>query len=822
MKKLLLILMMTVTAIINSQNYQYLGEYTSNGTPLYLETPGDNISYETLEMISNSIPESYPVPDYNPHYISSGYDTNIELNDTADIWVTFVSEGAGYRNVLGFYTYDIDNPSPTPPTAEEITIIFPNASALGSGGGLQVGDKVKIGTFEAGTGIGWVLLANAWSANSSTVKDGFWKVYSNPEYNPETQEDLKHHNVLLNDPDNQRIILGFEDIRRDYGSCDNDFNDAVFYVTASPYSAMRTTNFVDVSSATDVTSAHDGGLESNGKLASLIAKRNFTRKKVGNLLNNRSVQKLYKKKSIKKLVGKTPEIETLLPETGMYKTEKAYVSTPIDLLDITNANEIFSVDYYTEDKRVSAILATVTQGEVYNHSKEICDRLNNSILKEVKTVLVRGHKLIISKIQRATGEIEYTLGFSVKLGENENNLYSLWNIEEYPKGDYYNFQLWGSSLSQVFSNSNYIIDALTSALPLNSKLEEDVIPPVFVSSGFYKDGNIHLNIINKVKAKSVVVDVNMTTTEVSDTTENLSKIINLSGDWNETIIVKTGTLFDAGLSLATKYSKQIDGLYLADGPWGIDYLEEEVDVTLFNIDNKESDYDEDSHQVERQPALKGKVKGTINLFRHVLAGDQTLNVSNYGAIQFNIQNTQPIELILVSEGLKDWNNRLRIKIPANLEKKIYSISLNDFVDANGKAGLITDVKTIVFSLQGDYKNHVPFILEVDEVAFRENIELVVEEEQEEEVLLNLKNKKLIAIPNPMTSSGEINFTSVKNEIVILNIYNQLGKLIYQTNYSVLIGENSIPIERRSLISGIYICTIISNSKKYNSLKLAIH
>ncbi len=87
---------------------------------------------------------------------------------------------------MGFYTYDINNQSSTAPQPEDITIIFPNASVLGSGGGLQTGDKVKIGNFPAGTGIGWVLLANAWNLGSSSVGSGLWQLYSNPDYNPES------------------------------------------------------------------------------------------------------------------------------------------------------------------------------------------------------------------------------------------------------------------------------------------------------------------------------------------------------------------------------------------------------------------------------------------------------------------------------------------------------------------------------------------------------------------------------------------------------------------------------------------------------------
>ena len=61
---------------------------------------------------------------------------DIVLKDNADVWVTFVGEGAGYKNVLGFYTYDAENPSDETPKPEDITIVFPNVSAKYSGGSL--------------------------------------------------------------------------------------------------------------------------------------------------------------------------------------------------------------------------------------------------------------------------------------------------------------------------------------------------------------------------------------------------------------------------------------------------------------------------------------------------------------------------------------------------------------------------------------------------------------------------------------------------------------------------------------------------------------
>jgi len=105
--------------------YNYLGEFNENGKPLYLDGH-DQISQQTLDMINNALPEGYPVPDFNPHYISSGYDTDITILEQADVWVTFVGEGAGYKNTLGFYTYDINNPITYIPQPEDITIVFPN------------------------------------------------------------------------------------------------------------------------------------------------------------------------------------------------------------------------------------------------------------------------------------------------------------------------------------------------------------------------------------------------------------------------------------------------------------------------------------------------------------------------------------------------------------------------------------------------------------------------------------------------------------------------------------------------------------------------
>jgi LruC domain-containing protein len=49
--------------------------------------------------------------------------------------------------------------------------------------------------------------------------------------------------VFLSDAVRKLMIIGFEDASREKTTCDNDFNDAVFYVSSNPASAISTDNF---------------------------------------------------------------------------------------------------------------------------------------------------------------------------------------------------------------------------------------------------------------------------------------------------------------------------------------------------------------------------------------------------------------------------------------------------------------------------------------------------------------------------------------------------------------------------------------------------
>lgn len=234
-----------------SGNYYYMGTFSTGnnkGLPNYLEPVGDNLTQQFLDDVNASLPESEPVPTHNPHYLTTGNELDVVIAEKSDVWVTFVTEGAGYKNALGYYVFDSNNPPSSPSQIDSVFVVLPNASLDGSNGELQAGDKVKLGTFEAGKTISWVLFQDAW--NGSGVNVNGQKFYSRIDFNNESDPSKKQHTVQLVDHARQLLLNGFEDQTRSVSS-DNDFNDLVFYVTANPWEG------VDVSDIPPVTPEED-------------------------------------------------------------------------------------------------------------------------------------------------------------------------------------------------------------------------------------------------------------------------------------------------------------------------------------------------------------------------------------------------------------------------------------------------------------------------------------------------------------------------------------------------------------------------------------
>lgn len=220
----------SVPVTFTSTTYQTLGANDDTGKPLYLTTK-DVVSSGMMSYISTTLPETKDLRKTHPELLSNTAIADIKMTQKSDIAITFVYQGTGVSDAIAFYTYPTNSPPASAADIKTITYIFPLA---GYGTTLQPGDKVKIGTFDAGTSVGFVLMQNGWNPTTKTTNNNAVHFCSNDALNPETDPGLKKHAVLINYAPENKVLIGFEDLDRSTPQCDHDFNDVVVYATVTP------------------------------------------------------------------------------------------------------------------------------------------------------------------------------------------------------------------------------------------------------------------------------------------------------------------------------------------------------------------------------------------------------------------------------------------------------------------------------------------------------------------------------------------------------------------------------------------------------------
>jgi hypothetical protein len=196
--------------------------------------------------INTLLPNGVSVANTHPKYVDSVALNTINVVAQTDISVTFVGQSTVYHSTLAYYTY----PTGKLPVAnsggsdngamDKITYIFPNVTSAG----LTPGNTVKLGNFKPGTSVAFVLIFNSWTG--AGINNGNDKFYTQDNLNPETVSTLKRHAILLHDKKDDLFLLGFEDKNRQYGTCDNDFNDVLVYIKGTAANSISSTNIIPI------------------------------------------------------------------------------------------------------------------------------------------------------------------------------------------------------------------------------------------------------------------------------------------------------------------------------------------------------------------------------------------------------------------------------------------------------------------------------------------------------------------------------------------------------------------------------------------------
>lgn len=265
--------------------YFLLGDWAVDGVPNYLHSV-ESIEPDVLNRTLKNIPERSNVPKTHPTYFDDNVPTTILIQSSdinfggADVFASFLYEGAGYKNAVGYYVYALNDgyevPTKwegskwTPMTREDFnavdrngksvvkkTLIFPNTSlptwanlngknGQAGGGNLLPGSKVRLlydtsrpeSLFPNNTGIGFFVIPNGFSGGS--VKNSGTPLYSHPQYNPgEYKQIIQLADVINADSRFGDFVIAFEDITRTSSGCDNDFNDVILRVSLTPTNCVN-------------------------------------------------------------------------------------------------------------------------------------------------------------------------------------------------------------------------------------------------------------------------------------------------------------------------------------------------------------------------------------------------------------------------------------------------------------------------------------------------------------------------------------------------------------------------------------------------------
>ncbi|MCL5128188.1 T9SS type A sorting domain-containing protein [Algibacter sp. L4_22] len=572
-----------------------------------------------------------------------------------------------------------------------------------------------------------------------------------------------------------------------------------------------------VVSFSSTSSGNDGGLESNNRLSQQISQRNFNRAKSNYKFNQTTAKRFAKSKQYGRSTASKNgvfQLSDLMP-LDVINEDDVIESSPTDLIGITNATEVYSVDYMRNNESVASILLLKTENGVYEHTKYICDRLLGAQLISVSTIEINDHQFIKSLIRTIEGTVEFVLSLSAKSINNDQNfgIESHWNLDKYEDNiGFYNFQIWSNSLDDLLKLGEEVVQLLDVQKPIDN-YNNSTPPTVFVRTGHYNNGKLNLQIVNTNRSEAVVFDGGVRTTETHEV-EYVSTNINLTGDYISNIEVDAGSLFDIGFRIGDGVQTP-DDLFMSDGPWGYDDAAPSTQVTEYTIAaNTEALSDEDFN-IERNITLKAKTSEYIAAYRALTPKFNPIDLTDYKSFKFEAKGTGTLIVRLVKESVTNWETQYKTSVNLTNDIASYILPFSEFESSNGEALDASDVTSIVFTMLAENGEEVIKEMTLEQLRFSTAGTLSVSKISEDNGLITA------AIPNPMTSKTGIQFTAEQAENVELLVYNQLGSLVNKIPFSSKLGKNEIVLHRGNLSNGIYFCKIKSSTSTYKTTKLLL-
>ncbi len=782
------------------------------------------------------------MPCYRPNYLFSSAPTTLHLLANADsVWLTFAWQGDWYENALGYYTFPWGNP-PTTIVDSMVTIVYPNASLWGYGGALHLGARVNLGAMPANTGIGFVLISNAWQTSpavtwstDSFLAQGKSIFYSDPNLNPVAESDTSRHVVALYDQPSSLIVFGFEDRNRGgVWQPDDDFNDVMFYLNTNHGSIFDTAGYPYTTVSCDssgVSSGGSGGLESQS-LGGIIGKRDFERIKNGTFINNgKPAQKIRYRPSQTgngdRITGASQVLERFVPASLYVPTydptkpsssdsvaATPYYSTPTDITSVTFAKDVLSVDYETNNQIKAVVLGITTLGRAYNHTKSICDRFRGATLLSADTITIQGYRFILFALQQASGNVEYSITFDVGKSLTGSTFYlqSKWLISQYKGYDsVFNFQVWTSNPGNTIKLTQQIMNSIQAVHAVQQVDSNFTLPQTFIANGKRKQGLLNIAVTNNSgnALGQILLEENKSETAPLDT---LSYNINLnSGTANNfSYYINDGYQYEGHLYVD---GILVDDVYMADGNWSVDIDTTTTNLTTNVIGNEYGRvYDDSDFPLYRSVAFQGVSLGVINVYKYLASGDDPVDLTAFNSFKFYGKGSGQVTVRMIKSSIANFADQYYNTYTMNASGSNAAISLNDFTSDKYTGPFDpSDLVAVVYSMNYyGLPTNVNFF--VGSGAFSHD---------QVPSLRNTLDRNIYIYPNPNEGTFECLFYSDLVRQMDVVVSDVTGRVFYSTPVSATIGRNTVQVTLPKDVPrpSLLMVKLGNNDVKYNVVKV---
>ncbi|MBN7815313.1 T9SS type A sorting domain-containing protein [Algoriphagus pacificus] len=549
-----------------------------------------------------------------------------------------------------------------------------------------------------------------------------------------------------------------------------------------------------------VSSGSDGGLESKS-LGTAVVNQVFERFTDGNIpLDYRKKENL---QNFKKAKINGMQLSAFIPDEQVLGSDyKGYITSPSELLDITNAEEVISVDYLTQGNNLATFFATKTSNKVYEHSKYVCDRLKGAEILSIDSVQVGKFNLIRSLLKPESGLNEYAVSFSVGMNANsdEFHLQSAWLLEDYrTEESFYNFQFWSADGKLLQAMIENVLSQLTSFGRLNQTVSK-TNPALFVSKterDLSDPSKVHLSIWNRTLQNSAKIQLTSKINENTETTElkTLEVSLNPLGSTNLTLDVQD--FAEVAIDLLDQGNKT-DYLYQSDGIWA-HYLPEGGQLIRYQVQNANNpEIKAGEYPIFRNVDFAASGSEYATVYKTIKGGAIPADLSNYSYLNFNASGVGKLTIRLVKASVQNFDAHYSYTFDLQQESKAYSIPLDHFSSKELKEKVnLNDL--VILSFTGASQRDIE--INLNNIRFSNEKELTLSE-----------NREIKVFPNPFQEQTNILFESQFGGQMELGIYQiDTGSLVESHIIETKAGQNQQQLEfGRGMKKGVYVIKISSN------------